>query len=217
MFATAKFGAIRSALRSTAVPIAFLAAASDTANATTSITVTKPTGTADADHMVGIAWSRNAASLSSGFSGWTQRILDTATAGVFALYTKIAASEGADYTITFDASGDIQAAILAYRGGAGAVDVVGTPGGSASNVNPITAPGLTATRSGILIAAFPYLNGSRVISVAASGMTERVNNRVSSEGCALVYDQIIAAGATGDKSVTLNGTTQYMAAQIAIY
>jgi len=139
-------------------------------------------------------------------SGWTlgDSNANGNNAGIW--YYKVAGgSEPSTYAWTFNSADESHVIVAAYSG----IDNV-SPIDAQSETNGvgtggITVPGITMTGAGTLL----YLAGSNagyVIGIALtppSGMTERAEVKGASYGDAYLADQeIAAAGATGDKTMT---------------
>lgn len=92
-------------------------ASSTTNNSSTTITINKPTGTVDGDIMFAVITRITGGTFPSGVpSGWTL-LKQRSASNAWALYYKIAASEGASYVWTYDASVNLDGHIFTYRGG----------------------------------------------------------------------------------------------------
>ena len=85
-----------------------------------SLTVAKPAGTTDGDVLVAFVTIAGDKAIAAAPSGWTlldERSTGTATGDCLTVvYTKVAASEGANYVWDFTAGVDAAAVILAYSG-----------------------------------------------------------------------------------------------------
>lgn len=153
-------------------------------NNTSTVTINKPTNTAQNDVMVAFIATVSGAAMTTVPSGWT--LVDSTDNGTNLkvwVYRKIAgASEGASYTWTDDAGGigPNCGLISAWRG----CDVSGDPidsfnSATTTTADPVTTPSITTTTaSGIPI----HMCFTRTTNVAsqgtyteASGMTERMN------------------------------------------
>lgn len=95
-------------------------AANTNATDATSVTVTKPTGTADGDLMIAIISGYDAVSMTGVPSGWSVLGLSPTTSGTNLenrFYYKVASGEGANYTWTWSgAGGSISAVHITLRG-----------------------------------------------------------------------------------------------------
>ena len=182
-------------------------------SSTTGVTaISVPAGTQNGDLMVMAVLSRG--SLSS-VSGWTLRREYTADPYYIKVYSRVASSEPGTYSTGYSAGG-LAAVMLVYRNATG-VDTVGSllredqPGGGAGNTS-IVAPSLTAAASGKLLGIFFRSGSSAGIDTSAvSSMTNRVgasHTYTTGRVVALrVFDAAQIAGATGDKTANVTGST----------
>lgn len=163
--------------------ISFVAEAHGTANYQTSITVNKPTGTADGDVMIAICGGTPSTP-----SGWT--LLGSADSGTNSLRTvkvfrKVASSEGSSYTFSITSS-IACASILTYRGVSNTTPVDTSHFdissiGATSNFNTASVTAAT-TQWGISFAmGYEYGSSSTRTWTEGSG-TERSDFSVSNAG-----------------------------------
>jgi hypothetical protein len=82
----------------------------------TTITVTKPSGVVDGDFMILALVSQTSTAAAATPSGWTLQSIsnDTPRDQRMTVFTKLAASEGASWVVTYDASVDALAVVVAY-------------------------------------------------------------------------------------------------------
>jgi len=178
---------------------------------TTTLTCNKPAGVVSGDVLVAIIGYYLPTAPITPPSGWTlgDSNANGNNAGIW--YYKVAGgSEPSTYAWTFNSADESHVIVAAYSG----IDNV-SPIDAQSETNGvgtggITVPGITMTGAGTLV----YMAGSNsgyVISVPCtppSGMTERADVKGASYGAAYLADQeIAAAGATGDKTMTATSGT----------
>jgi uncharacterized protein (DUF2141 family) len=193
------------ARRKTAAAITFVSASTNRANASTTVTVTAPTGIQNGDLMVCVFYAA-AASTSSLPSGFTSAYTDnTANNPRIAVGWKVAASESGNYVFTAASSTNVTASILVYRN-ATAFHIVGTINRAFSAT--ATANSISPTSTGVLLASFSSSIISPTVSTAPSGMTVRTNTTGSTSAPTnYVYDQALTAtGATGSRSLVLSNS-----------
>lgn len=163
--------------------ISFVAEAHGTANYTTSINVSKPTGTVDGDVMIAICGGSPSTP-----SGWT--LLGSANSGTNSLRTvnvfrKVASGEGSSYTFSIQSS--IACASIATYRGVSTTNPVDTahfdvsPIGATTNFNTASETA-TATQWGLSFAmGYEYGSSGTRTWTAGSG-TERNDFSVSNSG-----------------------------------
>lgn len=197
----------------------FIASESNAASSTTSITINKPAGATVGDLMVAIIWTTG--NDFTGLAGWTLVGSDGIGNGRWGVWTRtVDGSEGASFTFSLLSTNTWRnGSILLYRGGIGAVDVIGTET-ETSSTTVATAASLTAAHAGTLLAAYWSDGNSRTESVAPSGMVQRALMTGGSTRTTAVYDQTAASptGATSSKTLTWSGASANVAGlQIQIY
>jgi hypothetical protein len=194
----------------------------------TTITLTKPTGTADGDGMVvGIALDNVAGTVNT-LAGWTAHPGNpkTITADGQRMYSfyKVAASEGASYVWTVDLAGSsgICAAMASFSGRAASPFSV-TPTSLSSNTasaspRAMDVTGLTPTAGADLcyIGGLDVVGSPSVSFTPPSGYTEAVDTQEAGHNASitLAYKENVAASATGTVSATgtlASGTAGYAA------
>ena len=192
----------------------------------TEITITKPTGTADGDLLVAIlSFGADTGGDFSPPAGWTvdpnidNTFWTSETSGTrnkMAVYTKVASSEGADYTFTYGVTSRGAGQILRFSGAGSITTEAPTGNTSASN----TAPSITAPVDGSLILAlFSSTNTSRSDSTAPASWTEISNTKPASDtscGWIWTYQRTYAAGATGDATQVYTASNFNQATQIIV-
>ena len=174
--------------------ISYVNQASNSATATTTVAVNKPTGTIQNDILVAFAMT----SSSNGWSapaGWTE-VLDTSGRGCF--YKVAGASEGSSYTFTLSGTSDLHVVILCYR--AASWGQIGTL--SASLADPTVAPGITVATDNSLVIDF-VTRGSAATYTTPSGWTDIYATTATST--IYLISKAFNSGATGD--VTVDATS----------
>lgn len=168
------------------------------------ITVAKPTGTADGDIM--FAWMTvgdNASHTWTGDTGWTELIDSTGGKGGRLAY-KVASSEGASYTFTANsASFILSATITTWRGG-----TYTAVGAGAGGTNPVVAASVTATvPDSVLLAFYAGSRASVTITVPPTGMTSLFSDSDATAPSLFGYYERVTTGATGTRSATFSDPT----------
>jgi hypothetical protein len=174
----------------------------------TSITLTKPSGTASGDVLVAAVDIGGTTTVTAP-SGWTLvRSTTSGTSLTQAIYVHVAGtSEPSSYQWRFSSARLASAVMAAYIGVNTTTPVDVSSGGSSSNSSSDVAPSVTTTAAGeLLIGVFGEAANASV--TPPTGMLEQVeqlagtgNNRVVVE---LSDQQLGAAGATGNRTATLN-------------
>lgn len=178
----------------------FRAATSAGNSSGSTVTINRPTGTADGDLIVWVTY------LESDTNTWTTTPTGAsfagsiANAGAFGLQArwKIASSEPASWNFAPNASAWRTVVCAAYSGainsGSNRVDVTGTSSGDGNGVNAQVAPSVTTGSDGdLVIWAYGNFSGTNVTSVSGFATNLRV-----SHGGTTISDAIQAtAGATG--------------------
>jgi hypothetical protein len=177
----------------------FISSSINRASTATSVTVTAPASIQNGDLLVCFfyAAAQNATTLPTGF---TSAYTDTASNPRINVGYKIASSESGNYTFSPASSANLSAAILVYR--TASFNVVGTLGRSVSPT--VSAPSVTSTLPGILIASFTTNNTTAPVPSAPSGMTQREASIGSVNApSVIIFDEVISvSGATGTRTVT---------------
>lgn len=192
-------------------PQTFVAAATGTQTTSATNNANIPAGVVDGDLLIALCY-HNTASRTVTSPGWTEWQYASGL-GSFTVLAKVASGEGATATFTFSTSLANSVIIVAYRGGYGTFDQVGTVS-SADTATP-AAPAITATQAGKLLAFFAN-EASGAPSAGPSGMTQRAA-LTSSNPALLIYElSPSGTGSTGTKSITLGDNADAMAALIQI-
>ena len=182
----------------------------------TSIVVTKPTGTADGDLLVAFVSGEDDAGVLSPPGGWTQIFqIDNPGNFVSGAWFRMASGEPASFTFTSTVSHAMNAGVLRYSG-ADAANPIDVSAAVAAFGNP-TAPSVTTTVADTVVLRVGTLENATVSDIDyPAGTTGRVEFDVASGQVTGVADTLQAsAGATGTAAFT--GTADdYVAATIAI-
>lgn len=176
-------------------------AQSAVAAGTTSLTITKPSGTADGDIM--LMWlTHKGAAYATVPAGWTliQQNLSGSTRGE--LYWKRASSEGANYSITGLADTAL-GMIASYIGGLASGNVVDVSNSIANASGVYTTPQVTPTVKNTLIVASIHAGGN--VSIGTRGTTASIGqgNFFSNFG---EWDEQLGTMRTLTDTGTNNGT-----------
>lgn len=169
-------------------------------SATTSVAVTKPTGVASGDLVIGISRANNATAMSS--SDFTTEIFDVAEGADnsrLAMYYKIAGgSEPASYTFTGTSSNNMDAIVVRVSGADTTTpfDTFGTTTNSTPETTS-TAPSInTAGANYLVIRAAGLDGGAQTFSATPDTEIARVQEMAAS------YKIQASAGATGTGDFT---------------
>jgi hypothetical protein len=188
----------------------FRAAATAAGASSTSVTVNKPSGTAENDVLLALLFIEHASATVTPPSSWTL-VRDSLQAGGSVDYRHVTywkragGSEPSSYQWSFSASAYREAFVIAVQGcttSGSPIDVEGATVNGGQNDSPV-APSVTTTVADCLLCCFYTTldGGNAVWSPGSSGMTERVDS-VSIAG----YDVAqAAAGASGTKTVSCTG------------
>ncbi len=187
------------------VPTFVASATASSAGSATTLTVNKPTGTV-AGHLM-VAFFSTSAGLSATFTtpaGWTEVADSSGSVFNQCLAYKVAgASEGADYTFTCSASGDMSGAIATFS--SAAYDITGAFSSLGSTVT-FSAPSITTqTYPSVLLAFGAAEIGS---SQSVSLPTDMTNVAARSGELPIrIAAQTVRVGATGTRSFTVSSGT----------
>lgn len=174
--------------------------------ASTSLTISKPTGTVQGDLMVAFMANDSGATQTwTGDTGWTEIADEGSGAGLRLAYKVAGASEGSSYTFTAATSAILGGVILTYRNAA--YDASGAFAGVGF---PKALPSVTASTTNCVLigAAFKGGAGGGGDTIAPPGsMTLRSqNNDADSPSWGVGDEQLTASGATGTRSFTSTGS-----------
>lgn len=168
----------------------------------TSLTINKPSGTAEGDYLVAsIAFDREGGTPAiTPPSGWTAIQTEYSGASLWTGYKLAGASEGASYAWSF--SGDarnIAGGIIAVRG-------VIAPAQSSERINTATknhtANGVTLTSANALLVFGLAVGGWQQNFDPPSGWTERVDQGGGWTSVGMFTKEVTSSGATGDATAT---------------
>ena len=174
-------------------------ASAGTRTASSTVTVSKPTGTIAGDLMIAVMQAADSGITPTYPSGWTQSILDTTGLSSAAVAYKIAgASEPASYDFTIGGSFGRLAQIITIRD-ATTLTVGAFDEGSDTT---LVAPSITAT-AGILIGWF-IAEGTPTLSSGPSGMTQAI--QTGGGPISWLYYATVASGSTGTRTLTISAT-----------
>lgn len=177
------------------------------------LTVDKPAGVLGGDHMIAMVWAGSSMT-SLSLTGWSSvGSLFTGNAR-YAIFRRIAdGSEGSSFSFT-GTTGVRNGIIVAYRGGAGLVDVLGAA--TIASGDTSTAASLTAAQKGILVSSFALISSGFSVTTPPSGMVQRgFENSFQS---AAIYELAPSpAGATGAKTLVWPGASNNGGIQLQIY
>lgn len=183
--------------------ITFVATAQNYAPSTTSLVITKPTGTVSGDLMIAVM-SRSSGSGSRTWSppaGWTQVLGTVASASpsMGIAYRIAGASEGANYTFTFSNTANLAGDIITYRGAN--YDAIGTV--STDSANPITATAVTVA-SGLLLAVYMSDAASVTLSTPSGFSAVDANSDATAPSLA-IFSKLVSSGSSGTVDSTQTG------------
>lgn len=164
--------------------------------------VSKPSNIVSGDLLIAVGIINSGGNISTYPSGFTQRLFSFGTP-VIDIATKIATgSEPTSYNFTLSSSLQSNIALLAYRKAVDSSRLIGAVQRS-SSVSSITAPSISPTLKGALLAIFCGANDFGVSS-PPSGMTLRAQLSNNNPSIA-VYDLIPSnPGNTGGKTLSMS-------------
>ena len=204
----------------------FIEKASAYTEAGSTITISKPAGTADGHVMyAGILIYALYESINSVPSGWTEVWSVTSADGKQTLTTwrKVASSEGASYQWGFTGSTNASGGIATYSGNDNTtpVDVSGSQANDSDSTS-VTAPAVITTADNETVI---YIGGTRwnepTTWTPPTSTTERIEQAGASSGgqfTSIEFAEYVqsSAGSTGTKVATINVATHSLAGQIAL-
>jgi hypothetical protein len=186
-----------------AAPIEFVASAQATTSSTSTLTISKPTGTQSGDLMVAIM-AADSNRTWTGDTGWTEVIDQGVIPCLRVAYLVAGASEPSSYAFTSSGNARITGVIATFRNAA--YDVVGSISTTHSSSTQ-TAPAITLSQSGgAVIAFFACDNTGRLWTNPTSGLIATANKSDSATPSWALYRELnLSAGSTGTRSATANG------------
>lgn len=222
---SAQVSAAPSAVPPAGITFRASASASNGGGATT-ITVSKPSGTANGDLLLASIYVRGAGSTASvtSPSGWTLIRRDDDSAGVtggvgsLVTYYRLAGNaEPASYTWSFDSTRRAMAGIVGYSGVASIAPTDASSGQTGFGTS-VTAPSLnTSVNGAMLVGLFALFEGGQSFTPPL-GMTERID--ASDIGANLTLEitdeRRSAAGATGARAALSPFSDSYLGQLIAL-
>lgn len=185
--------------------------AAATGTGTTSVTVTKPTGTVDGDLLFAQVYGRNsggtAVSAATAPAGWTQ--IDTLQINAAIAYVrlttfyKVASGEGASFTFTTTGYTNASAIVSAYAGNWGATPLdVHSAQANGSSTN-VSAASVTVSQNNSL-AIFSAAQAGANAETPATGYTEPTNGAATNAYRQdLNHNLAVSSGATGIVTATI--------------
>lgn len=200
------------------------ASAGNTADGTT-VTVSKPTGTATGDVLIAVvgffhgtgSGSVITASAPSGWVSVAERGTGTTSSRALAVWRKVVSDgpgEPSTYDFVMDAAsapdGSVSAIVARYSGvdTSTPIDVTGTTTGATSET--ITFPGVTTTSDNTMlvmcgmnrrVVTYTFNDGTKIGDVGGGDEADAANRVTAAMG----YLAQASAGASGDKSATISG------------
>lgn len=195
------------------------------AAASADIVASRPAGTVDGDLLIAQINTANTQTITAVPSGWL--LIGTATAAAQTrthYYWKIAASEPATWTWTRSAAVNRMGAQVHRVTGHHATAPIAafSLAGDAASGSTITAPGITTPSNDCLLLLLAGVHTVTATKTGATAMTERVDaivyqgSGVDDIGNYAATQDMLTAGATGDKTVTLDAAGRWAVALLAI-
>lgn len=185
-------------------PIAFVSSSANKVQSSTSLTIVAPTNIQDGDLLVCFfyAAANSTSSLPSGFTTVYQN--NSQLNPRIMVGWKVASSESGNYTCTASQT-NLSGSIIVYRNAT--FDKVGVLRRD-SSTDTATAPNISPSSPGVLLAGFSAAIVSGVVVTPPSGMTQRaITPSAISAPTSTVYDEEITAGATGNRTLTWNSNS----------
>ena len=198
--------------------ISFVAAATaSSVGSGTSITVDKPTGTADDDLVAVIVANINNATYST-LSGWVKEAETSTPDNIsLAVFTKIADSEPSSWTFTQSGTGWWGWASLAFRGVDTTDPVADASTGNAYTTSDTNVRAESVTASGTYTALWlgAYIHDvGGAISANPSGFTERVDVELSDSHMRIWCGEKSFSAATGNVDLAVTNAVTYKDARM---
>jgi hypothetical protein len=181
--------------------IQLVAVATGGTTASTTLTINKPTGTAEGDLMVA-GMTRSGTATWTGATGWTE-VADQGTSPSLRVAYKVAgASEGSNYTFTQSGTeSEVAGFILTYRNASYAnAGSIGT-----SLTTTLIAPSVVSNASQSVLIAFAAAGSSTSTFSTPSGMTSRATSSISKPKF-IACDQSVSNGDSSARTFVTNQT-----------
>jgi hypothetical protein len=174
-------------------------------SATTSVSVTKPTGVIDGDLLIGVVAVRSTTGSPATPSGWN--LLDTTSVGNDKCYSfyKVASGEGASQAFTCTGATTMTASVMAYKDAHPTLPIDAHASASNSvSVTTVTAPDITTT--GLNRTLLRFYAGPSVTTTNAWNSIAGYTEQFDTSGQALDDKLVAAAGAVGTQVGTTDTT-----------
>lgn len=174
-----------------------------------SLPITKPTGTASGDLLLGVMSVSNGAGGATwtGDTGWTEAIDQGAEPSLRVAYKTAGGSEGASYSFTSSLTQAEFGLVLCLRGVTW--DVIGASVTTLTGNGDLVISGVTSgagADGGWLLACVASADTGSPTHSTPSGMTLIATHTDASGRRISVFMQDISAGATGTRTTTIGGT-----------
>jgi hypothetical protein len=178
--------------------VGYVATASAASNAST-LAISKPTGTTDGDVMVAALYSNLNETMGAPPAGWTQIATEATSVMRLTLFYKVASSEGASYTFSFEFTNWHVGIISSYSGADTTSPIENYSLQSNFAVAAVkTAPSVVASAN----SRFVYGIGDRLANTHTATGSERADLTGTGLSLAQYDESITTAGATGTRTIT---------------
>lgn len=188
-------------------------------SSSTSLAISKPTGTISGDIMVAVTATAQPGSNMNQLSGWT-RVLTVNSDNKLTVQYKIAGgSEPSSYTFTSGSSQKMSGCIATFRNVS--YDKIGSANTNAGS-GQVGAPSITPTLNNSILLAIYASEEAGTTLVQPSGMTLVATDHPDQGGTAnapcfaVFYQKNVAASATGTKNCTLENSGQVSGVLMAL-
>ncbi len=185
-----------------AAPTYISNATKQNASSGTSLVINKPSGTVDGDLMIAVMTSTSAETW-TGDTGWTEVADQGASPSLRIAYKYAGASEPSTYTFTSSVGGVLSGAIVTYR--YATYDTIA--GSFTTGANPLVLNSISPSASQSLLLAIGARAAASITLGTPVSMTARVTDNDATSGSYIICDQDVAAGPTGQRSMSTGGTT----------
>lgn len=178
----------------------FVASASTSnSNGSSTLVISKPTGTAEGDLMVAVMASDGTVTW-SGDTGWTELADQGSTPSLCVAYKIAGASEGPSYTFTSsNNTRKLSGSILTYR--YAAYDVISS---FVQDTNPLVIPSISPSQSQSILLATGARNTTSVTPTTPVGMTAVVTDSDANSPAYIICSQVTPKGSTGTRSINVS-------------